>query len=121
MTQPVTHASDIAPVWAFAARLRVTPEANGGFANDLKLALHGGDRFRIFTELIEIHPGGKRFIMPMASTMSRSELFASLKGKHGLASGPFTHAVFQRLCGGQVHPNSENIGKPVLQSHHIQQ
>jgi len=59
-------------------------------------------------------------IMPMGSTMSRSELSAFLKGKYGLARGPFADLIFHCPCGCQVHGNAENIGEPILQAYHIE-
>src|SRR5204863_7119835 len=64
-------------------------------------------------------PGVNVSIIPMASAMSRNKLSVSLKGKHGLARGPFANTAFQCSCWGQVHPNAKNISEPVL--HHIQQ
>jgi hypothetical protein len=53
--------------------------------------------------------------------MSRSDLAASLKGKYGLARGPFANAILQRLCRGEVHRHVQDVSEAIFQRHHIQQ
>lgn len=55
MPQPVSRTANLVPRDFRAERWPLFPESRGGFADYKKLALHGGDRFRVLPERTEIH------------------------------------------------------------------
>ncbi len=61
MSKPVADTADVAPRKAWAENFGLLPEADGGFANDLELALDSRDRFRISPKFRCVHVQRKLF------------------------------------------------------------
>ncbi len=121
MPQPVSNPPDIAPRHPWTSDFRFNAERTAASLMTSNLRSTSAIVLGSSRNASNSIPAVNCSIMPIAPAISRGDVSASLKGKHGLACCSFPNAVLQHPCRRKVYSCAEHISKPVFQPDPVQQ